>query len=379
MGDAVVGLRNKIILFLYGQFLKRFFFLLDPEFVHDRMTAAGVFLGSNSLTRNLTFFIFGYSHPSLGQKILGIKFKNPVGLAAGFDKNALLTNILPSVGFGFAEVGSITGEPCEGNPKPRLWRLKKSKGLVVYYGLKNDGCGRISQRLKSKRFSIPVGTSIAKTNSPETVETKAGIADYVKAYKCFTGIGDYFTINISCPNAFGGEPFTNPRKLDFLLAEIDGIKTSKPVFLKISPDLSDKELDAILEVTEKHCIDGFICGNLTKNRKNPRIKDNFVPEKGGMSGKVVQDLSDHLISYLYQKTKGKYIIVGCGGVFTAEDAYKKIKLGASLIQMITGMIFEGPEVISMINQGLVKLLKADGYTNVSQAVGTSMLWQGSPK
>lgn len=350
-----------IVRFFYKNFLKPFFFLLDPEFVHDRITLTGRFLGSNFLTRGLATAFFSYSNPALEQNILGIRFKNPIGLAAGFDKDALLTDILPSVGFGFAEVGSITGEPCKGNPKPRLWRLKNSKSLVVYYGLKNEGSEKISQRLKDKKFAIPIGTSIAKTNSADTVETAQGIADYVKAFKKFTDIGAYFTINISCPNAYGGLPFTDAKRLDLLLSQIDKLATKKPIFLKMSPDLSEKELDEILGVVKKHKVSGFISTNLTKNLK--------VAEKGGLSGKLVENLANRQIKMIYQKTKGKYVIIGCGGVFSAKDAYKKIKLGASLVQLVTGMIFEGPQLIGEINQGLVKLLQQDSFTNISQAIG----------
>ncbi|MDO8657747.1 MAG: quinone-dependent dihydroorotate dehydrogenase [Candidatus Levybacteria bacterium] len=394
--DPVIKLRNNVFGFFYKEILKRIFFRLDPEIVHDRMNLNGQFLGKYLITRKLTSLLFSYSNKSLEQNILGIKFKNPIGLSAGFDKDANLTDILPCVGFGFAEVGSITGEPCEGNPKPRLFRLKKSQSLVVYYGLKNKGAEEISNRLKNKRFNIPVGISIAKTNNKETCELSAGIKDYVKAYKAFANIGAYITINISCPNTYGGQPFTDSEKLDKLLFEIDKIPTKKPIFLKVSPDLSKKEIDAILEVAKNHKVDGFVCTNLTKNRNNKKILDKDVPKVGGISGKVVEDLSNELISYIYkschpgeattsigsrfardsiaslQNDNGKkreYIIIGVGGVFSAEDAYKKIKSGANLIQMITGIIYEGPQVISEINQGLVKLLKNDNYSNISKAVG----------
>lgn len=350
-----------VVEFLYKNILKPFFFLFDPEFVHDGMILTGQILGSNFLTRKMTSLFFSYSNPSLEQTILGIKFKNPIGLSAGFDKDALLTDILPSVGFGFEEVGSITGEFCSGNPKPRLWRLKDLKSLIVYYGLKNNGCKEIAKKLKNKKFTIPIGTSIAKTNCADTVDTDKGITDYIKAFKAFSDIGAYFTINISCPNAYGGLPFTDNKKLDKLLTQTDKIKTKKPIFLKMSPDLTDKELEGILDVAAKHKVDGFVCSNLTKNSK--------MAEKGGLSGKLVEDLANELISKVYKKTKGKYIIIGCGGVFSAEDAYKKIKLGASLVQLITGMIFEGPQLIGEINRGLVKLLQKDGYNNISEAVG----------
>jgi len=315
--------------------------------------------------------MFSYSNKNLGQNILNIKFKNPIGLAGGFDKNGDLTQILPSVGFGFMEIGSITGEPCEGNPKPRLWRLKKSKGLLVWYGLKNDGSKVLSKKLKNKHFSIPLGTNIAKTNSKKTVSTKNGVNDYAEAFEKFRNIGSYFTVNISCPNAYGGQPFTDAKSLDMLLTKLDKIPTKKPVFVKFSPDLNKRTIDDLIRVCQHHRVHGFICTNLTKNRKNEKILESIQSANGGMSGKVVEDLSNQMISYLYKKTKGKFIIIGLGGVFNAEDAYKKIKMGASLVQLITGMIFEGPQIISEINQGLVKLLKKDGYTNISEAIGAS--------
>ena len=177
------------------------------------------------------------------------------------------------------------------------------------------------------------------------------------------------TINISCPNAFGGQPFTDSKRLDALIEKIMSVPKTKPIFLKLSPDLSKQEIDEIINIAIKFKIDGFICANLTKNRNNKNIIDENIPEVGGLSGKVVDSLSDELIRYIYKKTNGEFVIIGVGGVFRAEDAYRKIKAGASLIELITGMIFEGPQVISEINLGLVKLLKADGYKNISEAIG----------
>jgi len=364
-----IYLRNFFSRFFYQVIFKPIFFRIDPENIHDWLIKTGQILGVNTITKKLTACLFSYSDKRLEQKILGITFLNPVGLAAGFDKDGVLTDILPSIGFGFAEVGSITGEPCQGNPKPRLWRLKRSRGLVVHYGLKNQGCEKISQRLKSKNFQIPIGTSIARTNSKKTIGLDGGIADYLKAYKKFTDIGDYFVINISCPNAFGGQDFEEPKRLDKLLTEINKIPTRKPVFLKISPDLGKKEIDQIIGVSKHHKVAGFICANVTKKRIGKKILDDLIPEKGGISGKPVEELSNDLIGYLFRQTKGKFLIIGCGGVFSAEDAYQKIKLGASLIQLFTGMIFEGPQVVSEINQGLVNLLQKDGFSNISQAIG----------
>lgn len=369
MKEIAIRSRNKAISSAYKYFLKPLFFLNDPEVVHDHMTAVGKILGKFKLGRAVAKELFGYQNPILEQEVLGITFKNPTGLSAGFDKNAELTDILPSVGFGFAEIGSITGNPCSGNPKPRLWRLKKSKSLLVYYGLKNDGAEAISKKLHGKRFEIPMGMSVAMTNCEDNLDIDKAIADYAKAFALMEPSAAYLTVNISCPNTQGGQPFVAPDKLEKLLKVLDEIPTTKPIFIKLSPDLSDAELDALLEVARAHRVHGIICTNLTKKRDGEKILDENVPEKGGLSGKVVQELSDKMLAYIYKKEGQRFVLVGCGGVFNAEDAYKKIRLGATLVQMITGMIFEGPQVISEINQGIVKLLKRDGFTSIKDAIG----------
>ncbi len=374
--NNIIFLRNKIISFFYLHFLKPVFFRSDPEDVHDRMTKMGVFLGKYRIAKKIVNCLFGFRHPILEQTVQGIRFENPIGLAAGFDKDAQLTDILPSVGFGFAELGSITGDVCQGNKRPRLWRLLKSQSLVVYYGLKNQGAKIISEKLKNKKFKIPIGISIAKTNSPETCQLDNGINDYAFAFESFINIGDYITINISCPNAFGGEPFTHPERLEKLLERLDCIEYSKPVFIKLAASLSNQELDDILDVAARHRVHGFVCTNLAKDRNNAmvkeKLKDDSIPSKGGISGKVVQNLSDNTIERVYRKTRGAYTIIGVGGIFSAEDAYKKIKSGASLLQLITGMIFQGPQVVSEINRGLVGLLKQDGYSSIAEAVGVDV-------
>ncbi len=366
MKEAIIKARNAFLATGYKLAAKPLFFLFSPEFTHSQALFWGSLLGSNWFTRTKTALTFNYQHDMLKQEVAGITFPNPVGLAAGFDKDAQLTKILPSVGFGHMEIGSVTAQPYRGNPGKWMWRAPKHKSLLINYGLKNIGAEKIAKRILKRGCTIPLGISIAKTNSPNTVETGAGIQDYVESYKIFADTGAYTTINISCPNAFGGEPFTDHKKLNKLMTAIDKIPSKKPVFIKTSPDLTEKELDNIIAVAKKHNVTGFVCSNLTKNK---RLKD--FPLKGGFSGKLQEDLSTKQIAYLYKKTKGKYIIIGCGGIFTAEDAYKKIKAGATLLQLITGMIFEGPQAISQINQGLVKLLKKDGYTNISQAIGTT--------
>lgn len=365
----IIETRNLFEKYIYKNILRRIFFRFDPELIHDCLTNFGQFLGKYKLTRFFVSLLFKYSNPKLSQNILGIQFNNPVGLAAGFDKDALLTDIIPSIGFGFEEVGSITAKPCAGNPKPRLWRLIKSNALVVYYGLKNEGCEKIFKHLIKKIFSIPIGISIAKTNSSETVDLKNGVADYVFAYKTMAEIGAFHVINISCPNAYGGEPFTDPKSFSVLMAEIEKVRVAAPLLIKISPDLSHEQIDAILEIALKTNVNGIICSNLTKDRKINKIYDYDVPKQGGISGKVVEERANEQIKYIYKKTNGQMTIIGCGGIFNADDAYKKIRLGASLVQLLTGMIFEGPQIVSEINAGLVKLMNRDGFNHISEVIG----------
>lgn len=376
--NTFVSARNVVFHFLYKYFLKPILFLFDPEDVHNWFLNIGKLLGRYSVLRWKTRVCFGFSDPILEQTVAGLHFKNPVGLAAGFDKNAEIVPILPAVGFGFAEVGSVTGEPCSGNPRPRLWRLPKSRGLVVHYGLKNHGCEEISARMKKEitakqmageKSEMPVGVSVAMTNCAENIDVSKAIADYAKAFSAFVEIADYITVNISCPNTLGGMPFIEPGNLDRLFVAMDAVQTTKPIFVKMSPDKSFAEVDAILAVLKKHRISGIICSNLTKKPQNSLVFDKNMPNVGGISGKPVQKLSDDLLSYIYKKEGHCFILVGCGGIFSAEDAYRKIRAGATLIQLITGMIFEGPQLISEINRGIVRLLRRDGFKNISEAVG----------
>ncbi len=367
----VLSLKYKLFDFFY-KILKKFLFLFNPESVHDRALNVGIFISEHKNIKDVFGKIIVYKDRHLNQNICGIEFDNPIGLSAGFDKNGVLCDAVSVCGFGFVEIGSVTGEKCEGNPKPRLWRMVKDNSICVWYGLPNEGSEKISAKLRERVFDIPVGISIAKTNSPKTVSMEGGVNDYLKSYRQFYGIGDYVTINISCPNTYGGEPFLSKEYFSNLIQKISEEKKDKPVFVKLSPDLSDKEVDDILDVCLYYGIDGVVISNLIKNRDNIKIKSGFVPDKGGFSGKLVENKANQMIEYVYKKTKGNIVIIGCGGVFNGYDAYKKIKLGASLIQMITGMIFQGPHTPAKINYELANLLKKDGFSNISDAVGSEV-------
>lgn len=357
---------------IYKRFIKPVLFLQDPEKVHDRATKLASLFGKWQISKTITKNLFHYENKALKQKILGITFKNPIGLSAGFDKNGDMIDIVPHLGFGFTQVGTITDQAYEGNPRPRLYRLPKSKALIVYFGLKNIGATKILPKIP-KKPKIPVSISIGKTNCTATSSTEAGIKDYCACIRksIKSGKGDFYTINISCPNTFGGEPFTTPTKLDTLLKAICKTRPSKPVFLKMPINKSWPQFKKLLDVATKNKIDGVIIGNLNKNFQDKTIKDHIPKHlKGGISGLPTKELCNNLISKTYKYCGNKLTIIGVGGIFSAQDAYHKIKLGASLLQLITGMIYEGPQLISQINKELVTLLKKDGHKNISQAIGS---------
>lgn len=368
-------LTTKILRTTYRSIFKPIFFKIDPETTHERAKKAAYILTATRVTKYLTEKTLSYEHPMLGQTLADIHFKNPVGLAAGFDKDADFVEIMPCVGFGFQEIGSITGKPYAGNPGTRLWRLPEAKGLIVYYGLKNKGADVLKEKMKLKKSSIPLGISAAKTNCKETTNTQKGIEDYCTVLESFRSIGAYYTLNLSCPNSFGGQDFQNAKKLEQLLRQMKKLQLfCKPVFLKMSAELEKKELDALLAVAQKYPVTGFICSNLLKKKENVQLseKEEKVWTKGGVSGKQCKKHALRQVAYIYKKTKGKMIVIGCGGIFCAADAYEYICHGASLVQLITGMIYQGPQLIGEINHGLVQFLQRDGFKNVGEAVGSKI-------
>jgi len=359
---------------MYESLIKPLLFLFDPELMHDSFVALGEMLGSLPGGQQLVGSVCRYEHPMLETRVLGVDFKNPIGLAAGFDKDVRLTKIVPSVGFGFMEVGSVTQFPYEGNRGRRLVRLPADRSIIVYYGLKNIGAEAVRGKLpRLLPFGMPVGLNIAKTNRAD-IKGERSVEDYVKTYRLIARYFSYVTLNISCPNAQDGRLFQDPHLLDDLLVAFLKEEKHGPIFLKISSDLTAQEVDEILSIVQKYpFIDGFIVGNLAKRRDGLRLKSSehrlgLLPQ-GGISGTPVKELSTNIIRHIYRATNGKYVLIGLGGVFTAEDAYEKIKAGASLIQIVTGLIYEGPTVVKKINKGLVDLLTRDGYQHVSEAIG----------
>lgn len=377
----LIGIRNLVLQVLY-RVARPLVFLMEPEQAHASLKKIGIFLGSNALTRGFTSALFDYNHDSLNTTVDGVKYRNPIGLSAGFDKDGELTKVYPSLGFGLAELGSFTGEVCPGNPGRRLFRMLKSKAIVVWYGLNNQGAEKISQRLANTDFGrLRVGINAAKSNITPEFVLEDSIEDYLKTLKLFKDIGDYFTINISCPNTQDGEPFVDRTNLDALLSAVNKeIRplTDRPIYVKLAADLELAEIDTIVDACVEHGMEGFVLTNLAK----PAVNQEHIPEeypstqgllpegKGAMSGLPLQRISTDVIRHVYRRTGGKKTIIGVGGIFSAKDAYEKITSGASLCHMITTMIFDGPQNINEINRGLVKLIKADGFNSIEEAVGS---------
>ena len=311
----------------------------------------------------------------------GITFRNPIGLSAGFDKNIQLLSLMEDIGFGFASGGSVTLEPRKGNRRPWFHRLPRTKSVVVFAGMPNKGLRKIRNYIErnTRRSSNAVSViSVAVIANKTTIEQAGGypaeqaiINDVKKAteYIIHNKLASVVEINISCPNA-GKEPFIEAESLDALLTTLDIVPRDVPFWVKM-PHLYDiKQFDALLGVIVRHNIQGVTVANLIKDRSKINIKDSLTDEiRGGLSGAPTREHSLELIRHAYKKYGDRLTIIGVGGVFSAEDAYAKIKAGASLVGLITGLFFEGPQLVGQINRGLVELLKKDGFSHISEAVG----------
>lgn len=338
---------------VYEKVLKPLLFSLDPEYVHDLFTDIGEKLGQSRFTRAITSWIYNYRGHNASVTVDGLRYRTPIILSAGFDYNARLTTILPSLAFGGVEVGSITARPCAGNDTPRLTRLPRSRSIIVNKGLRNDGVDVIIDRLKKKERidNFVIGVSIARTNDRKTNGVESGISDYLTSLQKLnqSGVGDYYTINISCPNAFGGETFAEPARLQLLLSALTTVKTTKPIYIKMPINLPWSDLDALLQVIEPFNINGVIIGNLNKDYSSLKIREEAPTEyRGGLSGSPCFLPSNNLIRKTREKYGRRFTIIGTGGIFSPADAMVKLAAGADLIQLITGMVYRGPSLIKGI-------------------------------
>lgn len=339
-------------------FIKKILFLLSPENAHRVAMMMCSFIrvipGGKTLLRTL----FCYNNPALSKELFGITFPNPVGLAAGFDKDARYVDTLACLGFGFVEIGTVTPLPQPGNNKPRLFRLPKDKALINRMGFNNEGAGAAAARLKKRKSNIIIGGNIGKN---KITSNEKAMDDYAKCFHTLYDVVDYFTINVSSPNTPGlrGLQEKEPlQKLLFHLQKLNAQKPSaKPILLKIAPDLSNEQLDDIIEIVFETKISGIVSANTTVGREGLKTPSDKVQSMGagGLSGKPLQKRSTEIISYIYNKSEGKISIIASGGISTAEDALEKLIAGASLVQVYTGFIYEGPGIVKNICKGLAEM------------------------
>lgn len=349
------------------EILKPVIFKLDPEFTHDVALLA---LRLNCI--NAKPF---QEMPALKTRVFGLNFRSPVGLAAGLDKNACAIKSLAALGFGFVEVGTATNLPQTGNAKPRLFRLAQDQAIINRFGFNNKGANIFVQNLRAYMENgggnVVIGANIGKNKDCDDA-----VADYLLMLGKTYGNSDYITINISSPNTPGLRDLQGKTALTELIVAIMARRrqliaaTGKniPILLKIAPDISEYQTQDIVDVALAQKIDGLIVSNTTVGMRAD-LQSKHKDEVGGLSGKPLFGLATKVLQDIYGLTKGKIQLVGVGGIFSAEDAYLKIKSGASLVQIYSGLIYKGPGLIDEINQGLVKLLKQDGFSNITEAVG----------
>ncbi|HEV8588303.1 MAG TPA: quinone-dependent dihydroorotate dehydrogenase [Pyrinomonadaceae bacterium] len=319
------------------------------------------------------------SSPFGNLKRFGLTFRNPVGLAAGFDKNGEAADALGALGFGFIEVGTVTSEAQPGNPKPRIFRLPRDRALINRLGFNNIGAKQLVKNLKAHQPDCVLGINIGKSRS---VPIDKAIDDYLKTFEVVYEKADYIAVNVSSPNTPQLRALQSPAMLSALLdalqdrnqelANEHSLSRAKPLLLKIAPDLVDADIESIIGVAERASIAGIIATNTTVGRtglQSPRRKIEAFGE-GGLSGAPLRERSNDVIRKIYRLTNGALPIVGVGGVFTAEDAWEKICAGASLIQLYTGFIYEGPGVARRINEGLRRILSNEGFVSLDEAVGS---------
>ena len=362
--------------------IRPWLFRLDPERAHQATIAAARL--AHSMARSVLESMYAYGHGSLGQRLVDLNFTNPIGLAAGFDKNAQLLQFWESLGFGFVEIGSVTARASRGNKRPRFFRLPDDRAIINRMGLPSHGAKRIAGRMRRGRHrrGHPVGVNLAKTHDPTLTGAEA-TEDYRKSFETLAPLADYVALNISCPNAGDGKTFEDAQRLDELLGVIFTQRASQrlntPIFLKLAPPVSarvvfDSQVEEIMEVAVRHGISGFIASNTASDRQNLKSASSLVSHigDGGLSGPPIAERSAQLVRYLYQRLEGSLPIIGVGGVDSPDAAYRMICAGASLVQIYTGLVYEGPGLIRRIKEGIVRLCEQDGHSSIREAIGSDI-------
>ena len=339
---------------MYKKLIKPILFCIDPEKIHDLIFFLTNLVFKIPFISIIVSKLFSLKNSNLETELFGIKFPNPVGLAAGFDKNAKLFNEFSSFGFGFVEIGTVTPLSQDGNPKKRLFRLTNDDAIINRLGFNNVGVDKVVDRLKSNK-NVIIGGNIGKNKKTHMNEANQ---DYLICFEKLFPYVHYFAINVSSPNTENLRDLQHKESLKNLLQSIQKKNQSylspKPVLLKIAPDLSKDELLDIIEVVKETSIDGIIATNTTLSRDNLNSSYDLINQKGGLSGKPLSDKSTAVIKFLHEKSNGSIPIIGVGGIMSPNDAIDKIKAGASLIQLYSGFVYSGPSIVKKINNAILK-------------------------
>jgi len=342
---------------MYQSIIKPFLFLSDPEKVHYRVFSWLKISLKASWIKNLVRKHYQVHSPLLERNLFGLKFPNPIGLAAGFDKDAKLFEELGCLGFGFIEVGTVTPKPQDGNPKPRLFRLPADKALINRMGFNNEGLEAMVSRLKDRDKTLLIGGNIGKN---KVTPNEDALSDYLICFRALFDYVDYFVVNVSSPNTPNLRALQEKKPLTDLLTAIQKENNEKavrkPILLKIAPDLSNEQLDDIIEIIQVTKLDGVIATNTTIDRSNLTTPQHKVESigNGGLSGAPLRKHSTAVIQYLKDNSITPFPVIAVGGIFTAEDAIEKLEAGADLLQVYTGFIYEGPAMLKKINSGIIR-------------------------
>ena len=337
---------------MYKRIIRPVLFLFNPEGVHYFSFAAIRFLHRIPFMGLVIRLLYNSKDPALVRNVFGLRFPNPIGLAAGFDKDAMPYHELANFGFGFIEIGTVTPKPQGGNPKPRLFRLKKDKGIINRMGFNNQGVAAAAKRLK-KNKGVLIGGNIGKNKNTPNNQAQE---DYLICFDALFDVVDYFVINVSSPNTPNlrdlqeKEPLT--KLLNVLQKRNNEKPLRKPILLKIAPDLSNSQLDDIIEIVADTKIDGVIATNTTLSRSGLKSTKKLTAQAGGLSGKPLTKRSTEVISYLHTNSNAAFPIIGVGGIHTPEDVQEKLAAGASLVQLYTGFVYEGPAVVKRMNRAM---------------------------
>lgn len=340
----------------YDRLIRPLLFRMDPERVHEWAFA----LLARGLVRATV-----YRHPILEQTLFGVRFPNPLGLAAGFDKDARGIQAWPRLGFGFAEVGTVTPRPQPGNPRPRLFRLPEDRAIVNRMGFNNQGATAMANRLRRSRSAIPLGINLGKNKE---TPLEAASADYREAFRRLKDFGDYFVVNVSSPNTPGLRALQDRESLLQIVAAMRDEDATRPLFVKVAPDLEPAALAEVARVVEEADLTGVVATNTTLARDG-LVRD--PGEAGGLSGRPVRERADAALAELATLLPGR-ILIGVGGVFTGEDVYRKLRLGASLVQVYTGWVYAGPAGAPRLLRELVELLERDGARSLTEVRRTAL-------